>query len=412
MEKEEVQTRLYENLANQHAIMEEKANAANDAKSRFLANMIHEIPTPLNGILGMLRLIDRSKLGTRSKEHLEIANSCAVSLLSLLRNLLDLSRIEANRIEVKTGPFRLKDAAAELVKIASLQAKKDAVETRLKWDKRIPEEVIGDEKLTRQTLSNLLINAVKFTREGYVELKATALERDEESIGIRFEVEDTGVGIPTDRIESVFEPFIQADSSTTREFDGAGLGLAICKQIATALNAELDVESDEGKGSVFRFTIRYGLPRSTAIESLQEAASIGRSDIDESESRPRVLIFEDDTTSRLVMSEALRRYDCDCVAVENGNACVEICRQERFDVVFMDCMLPEMDGYEATRALRELPLSKSTPIIAVTARVMEEDREKCFKAGMDDFLSKPVRIEAVRERVDKWLSRQSTVANR
>ena len=412
LEKEEVQTRMYESLAKEHAIMEERANAANDAKSRFLANMSHEIRTPLNGILGMLQLVDRSRLEANSKEYLDIANSCAGSLLALLSNLLDLSRIEASEVQVKVAPFDLKEMSEESLKVASLRADANLVATRLEWDETLPAEVIGDEDLTRQVVLNLLINAMKFTREGHVFLKVRRVESGDNRIGVQFEIEDTGVGIPEDRIETVFEPFIQADDSSTREYDGAGLGLAISAQIAAALDADLSVESEVGKGSSFRFTLAYESLESTRIPNESVATALESDGEARGTERLRVLIVEDNEISRMVLNETLNRENCDCLSVADGKACVEACRQERFDIVFMDCMLPEMDGYAATRALRSLPLSKSTPIVAVTARAMEEDRNKCIEAGMDDFLSKPVRIADVQSIIEKWCSGRSTASNR
>jgi signal transduction histidine kinase/ActR/RegA family two-component response regulator len=387
----------------------EGAEAANAAKSQFLANMSHEIRTPMNGVIGMTELILAAGLPEKQRKYAESAYASAESLLGIINDILDFSKIEAGRLELEDVPFNLRDRVRETVEMFREKTRRKGLVLSTVFEAGIPERVQGDPTRLRQILVNLVGNAVKFTEKGEVSVHVSWMERDEGSLVLCFKVRDTGIGIPAESRERIFESFSQADGSMTRKFGGTGLGLTIAKQLVELMGGGISVESTPGRGSVFRFTVHVvGVPDGgEAGERMPE----GRDDADavpegrDSGCRAVVLVAEDNRVNQEVCREMLEYLQCRVHLVSNGRDAVEEVTRNRYDLVFMDYQMPEMDGVEATRLIRNRELTRSahTTIIALTARAMAGDREQCLAEGMDDYLSKPFTIERLREVMERWL---------
>lgn len=386
--------------------MEKKANEANLAKSRFLANMSHEIRTPLNGVMGMLRLIGLSRQSKENREFLEVATDSAKALLNLLNEILDVSKIEANRVELVNEPISVETFVNDLIRSVRLKNSTSALDIRWRLDDSVPAWLSGDPGRLRQALLNLLTNSVKFTEEGFVELRAKCEERSETHATIRFEVEDSGIGISDESIAQIFDPFTQEDSSSTRKHGGVGLGLSISKRIARLMGGDIGCSSRLGEGSIFWLTARLGISDSEQYFAGSRGSDSKTDELDTNGAR--ILIVEDDEVNRKVLEQALEAFGFDNDCVENGKQCLEICERESYDLILMDSMMPVLNGYEASRQLRggNSP-NKDTPIVAITARAMPQDQKKCKDAGMNDFVSKPVDFDVLKEKLSQWVSNKA-----
>ncbi|MCC2637811.1 MAG: signal transduction histidine kinase [Moraxellaceae bacterium] len=398
-----VQARTAE-LQSAKAELEKAKQAAEDAsraKSDFLATMSHEIRTPLNGVIGFNGLLLDGPLGEDKRHYAELARQSGEALLHLLNDFLDFSKIEAGRLELEPSDFDPRQAADHA--LALVQAVAEQKHLTLRTAIAAPALVRGDAGRLRQILLNLLSNAVKFTAQGQVRLSCEEIRRGNGRIWLRFEVSDTGIGIAPEVQQRLFQPFTQADASTTRRFGGTGLGLAICKRLTDAMGGSISLQSTPGAGSVFRVELPFEeVPEAVAAA---QAGSV-RARVPSGGPLPaRVLVVEDNPVSQLMTAEMLKRMGCTVDVAGNGKEAVEALQARPYDVVLMDCEMPVMNGFDATRALRAHERECDgvrVPVVAMTASALKGDREKCLAAGMDDFLPKPVRLQDLRHMVEAW----------
>ncbi|HHO48144.1 MAG TPA: response regulator [Desulfobacteraceae bacterium] len=370
----------------------EAAEAASRAKSEFLANMSHEIRTPMNGIIGITEfLLDRETDPARRKK-LELINTSARRLMKVINDILDFSKNESEQLAFENNPFSLRDLMSEVVNSFSLQAADKGIDLRLAVDETIPKTLMGDETRLAQVLMNLVGNSIKFTDQGSIAVRANRVQAaDPDTATIMFEVSDTGIGIDPDKQGAVFEAFTQADSSHSRKYGGTGLGLSISRRIIQQLGADIHLESEPARGSRFWFVLSFAKghspePRPEREEPVAELPPAGLS------FTGQVLLAEDDFISRTLARSLLEQAGLQVTTVANGSDAVRAWRQGRFDCIFMDVQMPEMDGHEAAALIRKEERQRGghVPIIAMTACVMKGDREKCISEGMDDYIAKPI----------------------
>ena len=366
-----------------------KAEESSRAKSAFLANVSHEVRTPLNGVIGMLELAASARDPHEQRESLELARGSAESLRTLLDALLDLSKMEAGKLELLPSGFNPRRLAEESVRVFQGQAGKKGLELSLSVAAEVPQVLMGDSQRVRQILMNLVSNAVKFTERGAVSVTVSAARPSEGRLPVQFSVADTGIGIAADRLEKVFEPFYQADSSTTRRYGGTGLGLTISSHLARLMGGEIHAESEPGRGSVFRFTAPF---LQDGKQSAGTDPAPGPDTPEPPVRRVRVLLAEDNAVNQKLVVRLLERRGHSVSVVGNGAEAVAAHAAGAYDLILMDLHMPEMDGLEATRRIRERErgTGRHTPVIAMTASTTDADRQQCAAAGMDGFLAKPV----------------------
>ncbi len=382
----------------------ELARSASRAKSNFLATMSHEIRTPLNGVVGISEMLSRTSLDNRQRHYVEMIGRSSEWLMRVISDGLDFSKIEAGEFLLVNEPFGLKEVLEDLGSLYQGVEGDSDVELVVELDPDLPEQVVGDQLRLTQVVGNLLTNSFKFTERGVVRLAVKVTSRSPRGVRVLCSVEDTGPGIDPEKQALVFEPFRQEESGTVKRYGGTGLGLTIADRIVRLMGGELTLESEVGVGSCFRFEVEFELPdpdeTDLAVHIEQPSAAVWQRP-------PRILLVEDHEINQEVVVHQLEMMGCEVVLASNGQEAVEKAMAGGIDAVLMDCQMPVLDGYEATKAIRqaEQPLQdgKSLPIIALTAHVTLDDRKRCLACGMDDYLGKPFRTRDLWIKLVRWL---------
>jgi signal transduction histidine kinase/ActR/RegA family two-component response regulator len=371
----------------------ERAENSERAKEQFLANMSHEIRTPLNAILGMTRLLLDKEPRSDQMRYLNAIRESSDNLLVIINDILDLSKIEAGKVRFEEISFRLQDRIDTVLNTMQFTADEKRLDLKADMADRLPSVLNGDPYRLNQVLINLVGNALKFTEKGSVRISVRELNRQDDKVDIQFEVTDSGIGIGKDKLQHIFDMFTQESSSTTRKFGGTGLGLAICKRLVELQGGDIEVESEPGKGSTFRFHVPYTISDDTG-SALNRSNTI---EADKDLSGLRILLAEDNEFNKMVAVDTLEELipGVQVDIATTGKEAVELALKNNYHVILMDIQMPEMDGYEATRLIRSYNNERinSVPIIAMTASVIKSEVDNCFESGMNDFVGKPFNPE-------------------
>lgn len=371
------------------------------AKSQFLATMSHEIRTPMNAILGMTNLLMQDDPREDQVEQIEILDFSAKTLLALIDDILDFSKIEAGKVQFENIEFKMDRLVTTIIETFKLTASKRGIELNAKYGRGVPKQLIGDPSRLTQILNNLLSNALKFTKEGSVELNIKLLDEKEDTIRLQLYVKDTGIGIEPDRVESIFESFTQENTTTQRLYGGTGLGLTISKELTELQGGKIWAESEIGKGSTFFVELDFGKVEET--EASDEDEQLVSQEV--SLEGIKVLLVEDNIVNQKVMQRYLERWNIGLFLADDGQQAIEILKKQNFDIILMDLQMPIMDGYETASIIRKMddPVKRNIPIVALTAAALKEVKEQVFAVGMNDYITKPFNPAELQSMFDKYV---------